>query len=90
MQNQKIDEDRKAGQTFGQFLQSLLDSHGRVRNILALFTVIGFVIGIAILAIVFPIAGVSIPTGTIEAVKDISSIYSGLVGMIVGYYFGKS
>jgi hypothetical protein len=87
MQNQKIDDDPKTGQTVNQ---SILDSHGRVRNILALFTVVGFVIGIAILAIVFPLAKITIPEGTIEAVKDISSIYSGLVGMIVGYYFGKS
>jgi len=52
-------------------------------------TVIGFISITAILAILFPAVGLAKTDDMIRYVKDLSSIYSGLVGLIIGYYFGK-
>jgi hypothetical protein len=64
-------------------------SADKVRNILALVTVVGFVIITAVLAIVFPLFGLAPPDKMISYLKDISSIYTGIVGLIIGFYFGK-
>ena len=64
-------------------------SSDKVRDILALVTVIGFTVISAILVIVFPLAGLAPPEAMIEILKDVSSIYSGIVGLIIGFYFGK-
>jgi hypothetical protein len=64
-------------------------STDRVRNILALVTVIGFVLITAVLAIVFPLFALASPDKMIVYLKDLSSIYSGIVGLVIGYYFGK-
>jgi len=64
-------------------------SADKVRDTLALITVIGFVLITAVLAIVFPLFALAPPDKMINYLKDISSIYSGIVGLIIGYYFGK-
>ncbi len=64
-------------------------SADRVRDTLALVTVIGFVAVTAILAIVFPLFALAPPNDMIQYLKDVSLIYSGIVGLIIGYYFGK-
>ena len=61
----------------------------RVRNILAIVTVVGFVLITAVLAIVFPLFALAPPEKMMIYLKDLSSIYSGIVGLIIGYYFGK-
>jgi hypothetical protein len=73
-------EDRK---TVGR------SSADTVRDILALVTVIGFVLITAILAIAFPLLALAPPDKMINYLKDLSSIYSGIVGLIIGFYFGK-
>ena len=64
-------------------------SGDKVRNILALVTVIGFVLITAVLAVVFPLLALAPPKEMINYLRDLSSIYSGIVGLIIGYYFGK-
>lgn len=61
----------------------------QVRNILALVTVIGFIFITAVLAIVFPLFALAPVDKMIGYLKDISSLYSGIVGLIIGFYFGK-
>ncbi len=65
-------------------------SADKVRNILALVTVIGFVFITAVLAVVYPLAGLGKTDQMIAYLKDISSIYTGIVGLIIGFYFGKA
>ena len=64
-------------------------SSDRIRDILALVTVIGFVLITAVMAIIFPLFALASPADMIGYLKDISSIYSGIIGVIIGYYFGK-
>lgn len=61
----------------------------RVRDVLAIVTVVGFISITAILAIIFPLFAVAPPDVMIQYLKDVSLIYSGIVGLIIGYYFGK-
>jgi hypothetical protein len=61
----------------------------RVRDILALVIVVGFVAITAVLAVVFPAAGLAPADQVISYLKDIASIYTGIVGLIIGYYFGR-
>jgi hypothetical protein len=89
MENQSLDKDeqKKTGKGNNRLL---IDSNDWVRNFLALIIVGGFVIGIAVHAFVIPtIEGKSMDDAC-RYIKDISSIFNGLIGMIVGYYFGKS
>ena len=69
--------------------ESLYGSTNKVRNILAIVTVVGFVLITAVLAIVFPLLALAPPDAMINYLKDLSSIFSGMVGLIIGYYFGK-
>ena len=88
MENQNLKkDDQKTGQSINRLL---IDSNDRIRNLLALLIVSGFVIGLAILAIVIPIMEGKSMDDAFRYIKDISSIFNGLIGMIVGYYFGKS
>lgn len=66
-----------------------LNTTDKVRNILALVTVVGFILITAILAIIFPLCALAPVDKMIGYLKDISSIYTGIVGLIIGYYFGK-
>jgi hypothetical protein len=68
---------------------SLRSSADRVRDILAMITVVGFVSITAILAIVFPLFALAPPDVMIQYLKDVALIYSGIVGLIIGFYFGK-
>ena len=71
-------------------LQWLTESSDRVRNILALIAVGGFVLGLGIAALVIPMTQDNGIESAVGFIKDVSSIFNGLIGMIVGYYFGKS
>jgi hypothetical protein len=76
-----------------ELARPFLSSFARIRGALALFIVIAYVFGIA--GIIFlPLWDAedisSALNESINHAKDISSIFNGLVGMIVGYYFGKS
>ena len=64
-------------------------SADRVRDTLALVTVIGFLGITAVLAILFPLIGLASPDSMIAYLKELSSIYAGIVGLIIGFYFGK-
>lgn len=87
MQNQNIPEmEQQLERKANKVSPSTTD---KVRNILALFTVVGFILITAILAIVFPLLALAPVDKMIVYLKDISSIYSGIVGLIIGYYFGK-
>lgn len=87
MQNQNTPEEDQQNRRATKPL--LGSSAERVRDILALVTVIGFVSISAILAIVFPLLALASPEKMMTYLKDLSSIYSGIVGIIIGYYFGK-
>ena len=88
MENQNLKkDDQKTGQSINRLL---IDSSDRVRNLLALIIVGGFVIGLAVLAVVIPMMEGKTIEHAFQYIKDISSIFNGLIGMIVGYYFGKS
>lgn len=87
MKNQNAsEEERPRGRLRDAVLRSSTDT---VRDILALVTVIGFVVITAVLAIVFPLFALAKPADMTNYLKDLSSIYSGIVGLIIGYYFGK-
>ena len=79
----------KEGQTENAVIRVPSRSADRVRNILAVVTVVGFVLISAILAIVFPLFALAPLEKMMIYLKDLSSIYSGIVGLIIGYYFGK-
>jgi hypothetical protein len=75
--------------TPGDQARRTVNSADRVRDTLALVTVVGFLGITAVLAIVFPLIGLASPDSMIAYLKDLSSIYAGIVGLIIGYYFGK-
>ncbi len=87
MQNQKTPEEE--GRSRRTSNQPLHGSADRVRNTLAIVTVVGFVAITATLAIIFPLFALAPPDVMIEYLKDVALIYSGMVGLIIGYYFGK-
>lgn len=87
MQNQKTPEEEGRSRLASN--QPLHGSADRVRNILAIVTVVGFVGITSILAIIFPLFALAPPDVMIQYLKDVSLIYSGIVGLIIGYYFGK-
>jgi hypothetical protein len=64
------------------------DPAARVQSILSLIVVGGFVLTIFIIltAMLFSEPNTVDPT----LLSDVASIYSGLTGAIIGYYFGKS
>jgi hypothetical protein len=68
---------------------NIYHSADKVRNILAIVTVVGFIVITAVIAIVFPLFALAPPNVIIDYLRDLSSIYSGMVGLIIGYYFGK-
>jgi len=85
MEIQNLEKDaQKTGQSINRLL---IDSNDRVRNLLALTIVGEFVIGLAVLAIVIPTMEGKTMDDAFQYIKDISSIFNGLIGMIVGYYF---
>ena len=82
----KAEEKLQAEKLRGRYPGTSAD---RVRNVLAIVTVVGFILITAVLAIVFPLFALAPPEKMMVYLKDLSSIYSGIVGLIIGYYFGK-
>ena len=56
------------------------------RLIIGLLIVLGFVSSI-LLALVMQYRGKSLPAGI--SIADISAVYSGLTGAVIGYFFGR-
>ena len=65
-------------------------NHEKVRGILALLVVGGFVVIMGILAVIPSITQTVSPTVMMEYLRSVGSIFGGMVGLIVGWYFGKS
>ena len=61
----------------------------KVRNWLAIILVGGFSI-VTFATVILVIVGILQSNDGIEIIKTFSSVYSGFVGLVVGYYFGKS
>lgn len=62
----------------------------KIRGILALSVVIGVFVVASILAIAPSAFGLQNGQEMRDTLKDFVSLFSGVVGTIVGYYFGKS
>lgn len=60
----------------------------RIRDIISLIVVTGFVGVIAILALL-PILTDQDPARATQVLKDFAAALSGVVGAIVGFYFGR-
>ena len=60
----------------------------KVQAIISIIVVAGFVIFTGILGIVPVLADLELP-GYTEHLKTFASIYSGITGLIIGYYFGR-
>lgn len=59
-----------------------------VKAIISLVLVIAFVITSSLLAIIPPLTGA--PAGEYtEQLQNYWTLYSGVIGVIIGYYFGK-
>lgn len=69
--------------------KKLLICEEKIRNLLAIVVVFGFVLIIGVLAILSPIFGVGDPDIMTDYIKNVASVYSGIVGFIIGYYFSK-
>ncbi len=61
----------------------------KMREILALIIVGGFMILMFILALVPLLTQLASPTVMGEYMKTVGSLFAGIVGSIVGFYFGK-
>lgn len=61
----------------------------RVRGILAIIVVVGALFFTATLFILPLAGGVPDPEKWTQAAKDFGGIFSGVVGTIIGWYFGK-
>lgn len=62
----------------------------KVRAILA-FSIVGGVLLVSALLVLLPlIGGVQNPEAFLGALKDFGGLFSGIVGTIIGFYFGKS
>jgi hypothetical protein len=59
------------------------------RNTIAIIIVIGFVFTVGVIGLV-PVLGFGKTDISTEYLKTYFSIYSAVVGAIIGYYFGKS
>lgn len=61
----------------------------KVRTWLALLLVGGFSL-VTFLTVILAVVGFLSWSAGIEMLKSFSSVYSGFVGIVIGYYFGKS
>ncbi len=61
-----------------------------VRGTLAIIVVSGFVVAMVVLAIFPWVFEKSSPAVMIEYLKTVGAVFSGIVGAILGYYFGKA
>lgn len=65
----------------------------KVRAILSIIIVLTFMIVTGIIAVYVyanDLAGVADASKTSEHLKDYSALFTGIIGIIIGYYFGKS
>lgn len=62
---------------------------GKVQGVLSIIVVSAFVGVTAIVALTPILAGTPFQEST-EHLKTFSSVYSGIVGIIIGFYFGKT
>jgi NADH:ubiquinone oxidoreductase subunit 5 (subunit L)/multisubunit Na+/H+ antiporter MnhA subunit len=65
--------------------QSREPSGGAARDLLSVIVVGGFVLPVGII-VVF----VNMGTVETELVSDVATVYSGITGAMIGYYFGRS
>jgi hypothetical protein len=65
-------------------------SDDNVRPLLALVVVIGVLLVCALLALLPLLGGVQNPQDYVSMLKDFGGLFSGIIGMVLGYYFGKS
>jgi hypothetical protein len=56
---------------------------------ITLFIVASYVLGLAVVGLVFPFIA-ELRDNALDYLQAMASIFSGLVGMVVGYYFGKT
>jgi hypothetical protein len=61
---------------------------GRVQAILSIIVVASFVLVTGIIALT-PVVGGYPPAPFTEHLKTFSSLYSGVVGIVIGFYFGR-
>ncbi len=67
-----------------------LANDSKTRNFLALVVVCGYVMTIVVLALVPPLLKIGDPTIISEWMKTFGSLFSGTVGVVMGFYFGRS
>ena len=61
-----------------------------IRNIIALSVIIIFLSGSCLFLLYPVLSGIPVSEKEIEHLRTFNSIYSGIVGTILGYYFGKN
>jgi len=61
---------------------------GKVQAIISIVVVAAFILITGIIALT-PVIGGYPPDGYTEHLKTFASLYSGIIGLIVGFYFGK-
>ena len=61
----------------------------KIQAIISIIVIVAFIIITGIIALT-PVIGAVPPTGYTEHLKTFASLYSGIIGIIVGYYFGRS
>jgi len=62
----------------------------KVRSVLAITVVSGVLVISGLLVLLPLLGGVQNAMQYTDVLKDFSGIFSGIVGTIIGYYFGKS
>lgn len=60
----------------------------KVQAIISIIVITAFIVVTGIIALT-PVLGAVPPIGYTEHLRTFASLYSGIVGLIVGYYFGK-
>lgn len=62
----------------------------KVRGILAIVVVVGVLLVCALLALLPLSSGAQNASDYVSILKDFGGLFSGIVGSIIGYYFGKN
>jgi hypothetical protein len=60
----------------------------KVQAILSICVVLAFIV-VTIIVALTPVVGGYPPEGYTEHLKTFSSLYSGIVGIVIGFFFGK-
>ncbi len=61
----------------------------KTRNVLAMVVVCGYVLSMVTLGLAPPLMNIGEPTVINEQMKTFGSLLTGIVGMIIGFYFGR-